>query len=107
MMKRIRRIITHTDKTTARKRLTKTLVARSGTPGVRKVTVLNSPGINAFALPGGYIYVTRGLLALANDEAELAMVIAHEIGHQIGDQYNLYNHMLHGELAVEVHVPSR
>lgn len=61
--------------------LTKKLVARSGTPGVRKVTVLNSPGINAFALPGGYIYVTRGLLALANDEAELAMVIAHEIGH--------------------------
>lgn len=61
--------------------LTRRLVARSGTPGVRKVTILNSPGVNAFALPGGYIYVTRGLLALANDEAELAMVIAHEIGH--------------------------
>lgn len=61
--------------------LTRKLVARAGTPGVRKVTVLNSPGVNAFALPGGYIYVTRGLLALANDEAELAMVIAHEVGH--------------------------
>ena len=61
--------------------LTAKLVKRAGTPGVRKVTVLNSPGVNAFALPGGYIYVTRGLLALANDEAELAMVIAHEIGH--------------------------
>lgn len=61
--------------------LTRDLVAKSGTPGVRKVTVLNSPGVNAFALPGGYIYVTRGLLALANDEAQLAMVIAHEIGH--------------------------
>jgi predicted Zn-dependent protease len=36
---------------------------------------------NAFALPGGYVYVTRGLLALANDEAELAHVIGHEIGH--------------------------
>ena len=36
---------------------------------------------NAFALPGGYIYVSRGLLALANSEAELAGVIAHEIGH--------------------------
>jgi predicted Zn-dependent protease len=44
-------------------------------------TVLNSPVVNAFALPGGYIYVTRGLLALAGDEAELAGVLAHEIGH--------------------------
>lgn len=44
-------------------------------------TVLNSPIVNAFAIPGGYVYVTRGLLALANDEAELAGVMAHEIGH--------------------------
>lgn len=44
-------------------------------------TVLDSPIVNAFALPGGYVYVTRGLLALANDEAELAGVIGHEIGH--------------------------
>lgn len=44
-------------------------------------TVLNSPVVNAFALPGGYVYVTRGLLALANNEAELAGVLAHEIGH--------------------------
>ncbi|MBM3571054.1 MAG: peptidase M48, partial [Alphaproteobacteria bacterium] len=44
-------------------------------------TVLNSPVVNARALPGGYIYVTRGLLALASDEAELAGVLAHEIGH--------------------------
>ncbi len=44
-------------------------------------TVLNSPVVNAFALPGGYVYVTRGLLALANSEAELASVLAHEIGH--------------------------
>lgn len=43
-------------------------------------TVLNSDDVNAFALPG-YVYVTRGLLALANSEAELAGVIAHEIGH--------------------------
>lgn len=46
-----------------------------------KVTVLNSSTVNAFALPGGYVYVTRGLLALANDEDELAAVLAHEIGH--------------------------
>jgi predicted Zn-dependent protease len=44
-------------------------------------TVLNDDTINAFALPGGYIYVTRGLIALAENEAELAGVIAHEIGH--------------------------
>ena len=43
--------------------------------------VLDSPEVNAFALPGGYVHVTRGLMALANDEAELAGVIAHEIGH--------------------------
>ncbi|SLN10288.1 M48 family metalloprotease [Oceanibacterium hippocampi] len=44
-------------------------------------TVLNSEVVNAFALPGGYVYVTRGLLALADDEAQLAGVLAHEIGH--------------------------
>lgn len=47
-------------------------------------TVLDSPVVNAFALPGGYVYVTRGLLALANSEAELAAVMAHEIGHITG-----------------------
>lgn len=44
-------------------------------------TVLDSPVVNAFALPGGYVYVTRGLLALAENEAQLAGVLAHEIGH--------------------------
>jgi len=43
--------------------------------------VLDSPIVNAMALPGGYVYVTRGLMALADSEAELAGVIAHEIGH--------------------------
>jgi predicted Zn-dependent protease len=46
-----------------------------------RVTVLNSPSINAFSLPGGYIYVTRGLLALANDTSEIAAVLAHEMAH--------------------------
>ncbi|WP_254424175.1 M48 family metalloprotease [Thalassospira marina] len=46
-------------------------------------TVLDSPIVNAFALPGGYVYVTRGLLALASNEAELAGVLAHEIGHVV------------------------
>ena len=44
-------------------------------------TVLDSNVINAFALPGGYVYISRGLLALANTEAEVAGVLAHEIGH--------------------------
>jgi len=44
-------------------------------------TLLDSPVVNAFALPGGYVYVTRGILTLANSEAELAAVMAHEIGH--------------------------
>ena len=44
-------------------------------------TVLDSDVVNAFALPGGYIYISRGLLALANTESELAGVLAHEIGH--------------------------
>lgn len=43
--------------------------------------VVDSPQINAFALPGGYIYVTRGILAYLNSEAELAAVLGHEIGH--------------------------
>ena len=58
------------------------IVAASDDPAVRyRVTVLNSPSINAFALPTGDLYVTRGLLALANDTSELAAVLAHEVGH--------------------------
>lgn len=49
-----------------------------------KFYVIDSPIVNAFALPGGYIYLSRGLIALANNEAELAGVIAHEIGHVTG-----------------------
>ncbi len=44
-------------------------------------TVVDQPAINAFALPGGYIYITRGILAFLQDEAELAGVLGHEIGH--------------------------
>lgn len=44
-------------------------------------TVLDSPEINAFALPGGYVYVTRGIMAYLESEADLAGVIGHEIGH--------------------------
>ncbi|VEJ44461.1 Uncharacterized metalloprotease yggG [Bartonella vinsonii] len=45
------------------------------------VTILNSEGVNAFALPGGFIYITRGMLALANDSSEVAAILAHEIAH--------------------------
>lgn len=45
------------------------------------VSLLNSPVNNAFAIPGGYVYVTRQLVALMNNEAELAGVLGHEIGH--------------------------
>ncbi|OFW07304.1 MAG: hypothetical protein A3H96_17440 [Acidobacteria bacterium RIFCSPLOWO2_02_FULL_67_36] len=44
-------------------------------------TVIDEPAVNAFALPGGYIYVTRGILPFLNDEAQLAGVLGHEIGH--------------------------
>src|SRR5437879_7797787 len=60
------------------------LVAASERPNLKyKVTILNSQAINAFALPDGQLYVTRGLLALANDTSELASVLAHEMGHVI------------------------
>ncbi|MGE3479873.1 MAG: M48 family metalloprotease [Gammaproteobacteria bacterium] len=48
---------------------------------VYRFTVLDSPEVNAFALPGGYVYITRGLLVYLNSEAEMAAVLGHEIGH--------------------------
>ena len=60
------------------------LVAASERPNLKyKATILNSPAINAFALPNGQLYVTRGLLALANDTSELASVLGHEMAHVI------------------------
>lgn len=49
------------------------------------ITILNTSAINAFAIPGGYLYVTRGLITLANDSSEIAAVIAHEMGHILAD----------------------
>ncbi len=58
------------------------LVAASERPEMRyRVTILNAPAVNAFALPNGNLYVTRGLLALANDTSELASVLSHEMAH--------------------------
>lgn len=46
-----------------------------------KFTILEDPSVNAFALPGGYIFITTGLMAYLNSEGELAGVLGHEIGH--------------------------
>ena len=62
----------------------KTIAVQSGLSNARgdfTVTLLNSPVNNAFAIPGGYVYVTRQLVALMNNEAELAGVLGHEVGH--------------------------
>ena len=60
------------------------LVASSERPDLHyRVTLLNSASVNAFALPNGHLYATRGLVALANDNAELASVLAHEMAHVI------------------------
>jgi predicted Zn-dependent protease len=60
------------------------LIAASERPDQRyRITILNSPAINAFALPSGQLYVTRGLISLANDTSELASVLSHEMAHVI------------------------
>ncbi len=60
-------------------------------------TVLDSPDVNAFALPGGYIYINRGLLVYLQTEAQLAGVLAHEVGHvtaRHGVQQETYGSLL-------------
>ena len=58
------------------------LAKESHRPGIEyHFLVVDAPDVNAFALPGGYIYITRGLLAYLNSEAELAAVLGHELGH--------------------------
>ncbi|MGQ9673371.1 MAG: M48 family metalloprotease [Candidatus Aminicenantales bacterium] len=60
----------------------KTLVPVTHRPNLEyHFAVLDTPVINAFAVPGGYIYVTRGILALMGSEAEMAVVLGHELGH--------------------------
>lgn len=63
-------------------RVGKSLAAKSHRANLNwHFTVVDSPEVNAFALPGGYVYITRGIMAYLNSEAELAGVIGHEIGH--------------------------
>ncbi|MDT9600590.1 M48 family metalloprotease [Sphingosinicella rhizophila] len=56
----------------------------AGLDGQCTFTLVNSDVVNAFAVPGCFIYVTRGLMSIVNSEAELASVLAHEIGHITG-----------------------
>ncbi|MGN6747378.1 MAG: M48 family metalloprotease, partial [Xanthobacteraceae bacterium] len=80
------------------------LVAASDRPDLHyKVTVLNSQSVNAFALPSGQLYVTRGLIALANDDSELASVLAHEMGHVLAHHAELREeHAREAELVSRV-----
>ena len=57
------------------------IAAAAGLEGECTFTLVNSDVVNAFAVPGCYVYVTRGLMGIVNSEAELASVLAHEVGH--------------------------
>ena len=60
------------------------LAAASERPDIAfTFTVLDSPIVNAFTTPGGFVYVTRGLIALADSESQLASVVGHELGHAV------------------------
>ena len=62
------------------------VAAYSGvSPQAYRFTVLNSAVENAFATPGGYIYITRQLMALMDDESQLAFALGHEVGHVAGN----------------------
>ncbi|MBB4632045.1 M48 family metalloprotease [Sphingosinicella soli] len=66
------------------KRIGKEVAVRSNIASAQSectVTLLNTTVVNAFAIPGCYVYMTRGLLSIMNSEAELASVLGHEIGH--------------------------
>ena len=65
-------------------RLGERLAAQAGLDGQCIFTLVNSDVVNAFAVPGCYIYVTRGLMGIVNSEGELSAVLAHELGHIVG-----------------------
>ena len=72
------------------------VVANFGDQKIFRFVLLDSDEFNAFSLPGGYIYLTRGLLVCLNSEAELAAILAHEIAHSL--QRHAAHHLLETEL---------
>ena len=62
-------------------RMGEAIASAAGLEGQCTFTLVNSDVVNAFAVPGCYIYVTRGLMGVVNSEAELGSVLAHEVGH--------------------------
>jgi predicted Zn-dependent protease len=62
-------------------RMGEAIAGAAGLDGQCTFTLVNSDVVNAFAVPGCYIYVTRGLMSVVNSEAELGSVLAHEVGH--------------------------
>lgn len=66
-------------------RIGEEIAAAAGLEGECTFTLVNTDVVNAFAVPGCYIYLTRGLMALMGSEAELASVLAHEVGHIVAD----------------------
>ncbi|WP_375624335.1 MULTISPECIES: M48 family metalloprotease [unclassified Bartonella] len=70
------------------------------------VTILNSESVNAFALPNGAIYITRGMLALANDSSEVAAILAHEIAH-IRANHGILRLQKEAQLKMTNHISSR
>ncbi len=73
-------------------RVGKALATKSDRPDLDwHFTVVDSPEVNAFSLPGGYVYVTRGILAYLSNEAELAALLGHEIGH-VTARHALHRH---------------
>jgi predicted Zn-dependent protease len=67
------------------KRIGEKLAEKAGLGGQCTFTLVNSDVVNAFAVPGCYIYVTRGMMGIVNSEAELASVLGHELGHIVAD----------------------
>ncbi|HEY0625566.1 MAG TPA: M48 family metalloprotease [Allosphingosinicella sp.] len=61
------------------------IAGAAGVSGACTFTMVNTDVVNAFAVPGCYIYITRGLFAIVNSEAELASVLGHEIGHIVAE----------------------
>jgi predicted Zn-dependent protease len=66
------------------RRLGEKIAVAAGLEGQCTFTLVNSDVVNAFAVPGCYIYITRGMMSVVNSEDELASVLAHELGHIVG-----------------------